>query len=122
MPGVFHCAAAKAILPGNLPSYRVANWHWSTAQGQLFDRFYEPSDTMGTAATRGHCAVRLDDFVNHEFFAEKPYEIRAKVPMTFSIYERQETVYVKTSDHTLSAGQRLGLSPCLDRLLIGKYR
>ena len=122
MAGLFDCAAAKAILPGNLPAYRVANWHWSLDQGQLFERFYEPSDTDGTPATRGHCASRLDQFVNHEFFAEQPYELRARARVQFAVWERQGTRYVQVDERGLGINDRIRFAPGLDRVLIGTLR
>jgi len=119
MPGIFHVAAAKAVLPGDLPSFRIANWNWSLDQGQLFRRNYEPSDSDGTPATRGHCATNGARFVDHEFSAEREYQLIALARMQFAVWDRRETVFVQTGEHRLGINEAVTLSPCLDRLLIG---
>lgn len=120
MPGLMHVGAAKHVLPGNLPNYRFANWGWSLDQGQLFRREYEPTDSDGTPPTRGHCATSGDEFVNHEFFGEREYDLIARVPMAFAVWDRQGTTFVQVAEHRIAANDRLRMRPCFDRLLVGR--
>lgn len=121
MPGLYHVAAAKAVLPGDLASFQFANWGWSLAQGQWFTRDYEPNDTDGTPATRGHCATAGGRFVLHEFFADRAYTLTPRVGVEFAMWDRVDTTFVQVAQHRLRAGESLRLQPCADRLLIGRH-
>lgn len=120
-PGLYHVAAALAVLPPELPNWRVANWTRSLAEGQVFTSRYEPSDAIDGAPARGHCAAdpQSGRFVRHEFGVGQGVEIEARAAMTITVHRRDDRRFTEIDARRLASGERYRLEPAPEYLIVG---
>ena len=114
-------AAARNILPADLPNWDFHNWHWvsnpvETLEGCIYDHGMEGRGTLRTiSATSGA------DVIVYPFCVPEGATLRAREPLYLDRYEYVHGAYTKTGELSLSAGQTWEQPAAYDTLYKGRF-
>jgi hypothetical protein len=113
-------AAARDVLPLDLPNWDFHNWHWASNPVETLDGCIYDHGMAGRGTLRTIAATSGADVIVYPFCIPEGATLRARQAMTLNEYQFQDGAYRQVGTRELAAGQTWEQARAFDTLYTGR--